>query len=80
VSRSGDGFLRCSDGATRWGLFGAAGVVFVTGAADARLALLQQRSAWSHEGGSWSCPGGALDEGEDPLEGALREAWAGWNT
>ncbi len=75
MSRSGDGFLRCADGATRWGLFGAAGVVFVAGAADSRLALLQQRSAWSHEGGSWSCPGGALDEGEDPLEGALREAW-----
>ena len=29
---SGDGFVLCSDGQMRWGLFGAAGVVFVTAA------------------------------------------------
>ena len=27
--RSGDGFMRCGDGQVRWGVFGAAGVVFV---------------------------------------------------
>jgi 8-oxo-dGTP pyrophosphatase MutT (NUDIX family) len=76
LRRSGDGFLRCRDGQARWGLFGAAGVVFVTGLDRAApLVLLQLRSPWSHGGGTWSCPGGALDEGEDPLEGALREAW-----
>jgi 8-oxo-dGTP diphosphatase len=36
--------------------------------------MLQKRSAMAHEGGTWSCAGGALDEGEDPLAGALREA------
>ncbi len=36
--------------------------------------MLQKRSAFAHEGGTWSCAGGALDEGESPLEGALREA------
>ena len=28
----------------------------------------------SHEGGTWSCPGGAPDQGELPYEGALPEA------
>ncbi len=36
--------------------------------------MMQMRSAFSHEGGTWSCAGGALDENETPLEGALREA------
>jgi 8-oxo-dGTP diphosphatase len=56
-------------------VFGAAGVVFVhAGAGDVHV-LLQHRSQWSHQGGTWSCPGGALDEGEPSLEAALREAW-----
>jgi 8-oxo-dGTP pyrophosphatase MutT (NUDIX family) len=74
-SRSGDGFVRCSDGHTRWGVFGAAGVVFVLRAQHgAPLVMLQKRSAWAHEGGTWSCAGGAIDEGETPYEAALREA------
>ena len=36
--------------------------------------MIQLRSGWSHEGGTWSCPGGALELGEEPLDGALREA------
>jgi 8-oxo-dGTP diphosphatase len=72
--RSGDGFMRCNDGHVRWGVFGAAGVVFVTGPADRRIVMLQKRSAFAHEGGTWSCAGGALDEGETPIVGALREA------
>ncbi|MDO9175085.1 MAG: NUDIX hydrolase [Actinomycetota bacterium] len=74
--RSGDGFLRCSDGAVRWGVFGAAGVVFVLRDVDNEqpFVMLQKRSAWAHEGGTWSCAGGAIDEGESPYEAALREA------
>jgi 8-oxo-dGTP pyrophosphatase MutT (NUDIX family) len=72
--RSGDGFMQCSDGRVRWGIFGAAGVVFAVATDDEPLVLLQLRSQWSHEGGTWSCPGGALDLGETPMEGALREA------
>jgi 8-oxo-dGTP pyrophosphatase MutT (NUDIX family) len=75
---SGDGFVRCSDGHVRWGRYGAAGAVFVTtgvaGAAGIAHVMLQLRSGFSHEGGTWSCPGGALFLGETALDGALREA------
>jgi 8-oxo-dGTP pyrophosphatase MutT (NUDIX family) len=71
---SGDGFLRCSDGHVRWGRFGAAGVLFVTARPDERCVMLQLRSVLAHEGGTWSCAGGALDEHESAYEGALREA------
>jgi len=71
---SGDGFMRCSDGHVRWGRFGAAGVLFVLQTADGPLVMLQQRSAMAHEGGTWSCAGGAIDQGETPFEAALREA------
>jgi 8-oxo-dGTP diphosphatase len=74
-ARTGDGFLRCSDGHVRWGVFGAAGVVFVHRPPEAEpVVMLQKRSAFAHEGGTWSCAGGALDMDESPLHGALREA------
>jgi 8-oxo-dGTP diphosphatase len=67
--------MRCSDGHVRWGVFGAAGVVFVVrDTHDIPMVMLQKRSAMAHEGGTWSCAGGALDDGETPFEGALREA------
>jgi len=66
--------MSCSDGHVRWGVYGAAGAVFITRSSDGPRVMLQKRSAFAHEGGTWSCAGGALDEGETPLEGALREA------
>lgn len=67
--------MRCTDGHVRWGIYGAAGVVFVHRDADGTpRVMLQKRSVFAHEGGTWSCAGGALDQGEQPIEGALREA------
>jgi 8-oxo-dGTP diphosphatase len=71
---SGDGFVTLADGSQRWGRFGAAGVlarhVDPDGEPHYFVAL---RSAWTHNGGTWAMPGGALNHGETPLEGALRE-------
>jgi 8-oxo-dGTP diphosphatase len=72
--RRGDGFMRCGDGQVRWGRFGAAGALFVVREPDGPVVLLQERSSLAHEGGTWSIPGGALDEGEPPFDGALRES------
>jgi 8-oxo-dGTP pyrophosphatase MutT (NUDIX family) len=36
--------------------------------------LMQKRSLWSHHGGTWGLPGGALDSHEDAVTGAMREA------
>ena len=52
---SGSAPLRCSDGHVRWGLYGAAGVVFVVRFSTGRV-MLQKRSAIAHEGGTWSAP------------------------
>jgi 8-oxo-dGTP pyrophosphatase MutT (NUDIX family) len=35
--------------------------------------LLQHRAWWSHHGGTWGTPGGALHIGESAADGALRE-------
>lgn len=60
-----------ADGTKRWGLFGAAGLL----AHDPqRGVLLQHRVEWSHFGGTWGIPGGAINEDETPLQGAQREA------
>ena len=71
---SGDGFVTVADGTQRWGRFGAAGVlvrhVDPDGEPHYFVAL---RSAWTHNGGTWAVPGGALNHGESPIEGALRE-------
>jgi 8-oxo-dGTP pyrophosphatase MutT (NUDIX family) len=56
-------------------VYGAAGALFVTrGEEGEPLVMLQLRSGFAHEGGTWSCAGGALDAGETPIDGALREA------
>ena len=68
--RPGDGFVACDCGRRHWGRFGAAGLIVQR---DGDV-LLQHRASWSHEGGTWAVPGGALDPDESPLAGALREA------
>ena len=54
-----------------WGRFGAAGLLAVD---PQRGILLQHRVAWSHFGGTWGLPGGAMHEGESAIVGAVREA------
>jgi 8-oxo-dGTP diphosphatase len=63
-----------ADGSRRWGLFGAAGVLVRCGGHDgAWHYFLARRSEFCHQGGTWAVPGGALNRGEEPLAGALRE-------
>ncbi|QMU98516.1 NUDIX domain-containing protein [Microbacterium esteraromaticum] len=67
----GDAWVVAPTGEKYWGRFGAAGVLAVD---RQRGVLLQHRVGWSHFGGTWGIPGGALHEGESALDGALREA------
>lgn len=55
-----------------WGRFGSSGLLVF----DAeRGILLQHRALWSDHGGTWGLPGGARHQGENAVDGALREAW-----
>src|SRR6202008_3259490 len=61
--RSGDGFVMAGDGQPRWGRYGAAGVLVRHVDGDDHWYFLARRSEYTHRGGSWAIPGGALDEG-----------------
>ena len=70
--RDGTGWVRCGLGHRHWGRFGAAGLLaYVPGGGPV---LLQQRTWWSHHGGTWGLPGGARDSHETVLAAAEREA------
>lgn len=74
--RDGDGWVFCQRCQSRhWGLHGAAGLLMVRLDLDEPHVLLQLRAAWTHGGGTWALPGGALDSHENPIEAAVREAW-----
>ena len=70
----GDGWVDCRCGAQHWGLLGAAGLLVTDGAPESPAVVLQHRALWSHQGGTWGIPGGALAPGESAPQGALREA------
>jgi 8-oxo-dGTP pyrophosphatase MutT (NUDIX family) len=56
-------------------VYGASGLLAVHhDATGLPHVLMQKRSLWSHHGGTWGLPGGALDSHEDSIAGALREA------
>lgn len=74
--RDGDGWVFCQRCQSRhWGLYGAAGLLMVRLDLGEPHVLLQLRAAWTHGGGTWAIPGGALDSHEDPITAAVREAW-----
>ena len=59
---------------SHWGPWGAAGILPFTVTADGRAwVLLSHRSPHVQAGDSWSCFGGAMDEGETPWQAAARE-------
>lgn len=66
----GDGWTRCQQGHTHWGVHGAAGLLLWH---EDRI-LLQHRALWSHHGGTWGILGGARNSGESARQAALREA------
>ena len=68
-----DGWTTCAQGHRHWGLAGAAGLFLHRDGANGPEVLLQHRADWSHHGGTWGTPGGALHEGESADAGALRE-------
>ncbi|HKS48640.1 MAG TPA: NUDIX hydrolase [Amycolatopsis sp.] len=71
VRESGDGFVVCSAGHRHWGTNGAAGLLLID---PERGVLLQHRASWTHQGGTWALPGGAIQDGESPRAAAIREA------
>jgi 8-oxo-dGTP diphosphatase len=73
--RDGDGWVRCDCGGHHWGLYGAAGLLLVRRDTPEPHVLLQLRAEWTHGGGTWALPGGALDSHEDSIAAAKREAF-----
>lgn len=67
----GDAWVQSATGQKYWGRYGAAGLLAVD---PDRGVLMQHRALWSHHGGTWGLPGGALHRGESAIVGALREA------
>ena len=64
-------FVVCSRGCRHWGAHGAAGLLL---RGPGERFLLVQRGWRTHQGGTWSVPGGAALLGEDPFAAAMREA------
>jgi 8-oxo-dGTP diphosphatase len=63
-------WVTCRCGRRHYGLHGAAGLVLIDGAGQL---LMTHRSEHVHFPGTWSFPGGALEQGETPADAALRE-------
>ena len=76
VRGDGNGWVVSTTGNRYWGRYGAAGLLLRAPAPDGSCAvLLQRRSIWSHQGGTWGLPGGARDSHETPEQAAIRETY-----
>lgn len=76
VRPSEGGWVDCGCGDRHWGAFGAAGLLVWRRARETGAGveiLMQLRAGWTHGGGTWGVPGGAVRAGESPAEAALRE-------
>ncbi|MEV4390749.1 NUDIX domain-containing protein [Nonomuraea sp. NPDC049607] len=75
AAKDGDGWAECGLGHRHWGIHGASGLLLVHhDPLGVPHVLMQERSLWSHHGGTWGLPGGARDSHEDAVTSALREA------
>jgi 8-oxo-dGTP diphosphatase len=73
---SNDRYVTCDRGHTHWGSGGAAGLMLHHQDENGvHRYLMQQRSSWVQHGETWAPASGALDPGEHPIQGALREAY-----
>ncbi len=68
------GWLMCAMHGRHWGVRGAAGLLPFTVTTSGPAVLLALRSRGTHQGGTWGTIGGAIEPGETPWEGAVREA------
>ena len=70
-----DRWVVCAKDHLHWGELGGAALLLRHVPPDGEASyLLQQRSRWVDEGGTWAPPGGAIHEGESPEQAAHREA------
>ncbi|MFI7690705.1 NUDIX domain-containing protein [Nonomuraea sp. NPDC049655] len=75
AAKDGDGWAECGLGHRHWGIHGASGLLLVHhDPLGVPHVLMQERSLWSHHGGTWGLLGGARDSHEDAVTSALREA------
>lgn len=73
VRHPGDGWVDCGCGRRHWGTNGAAGLLVWRRRGEGLEVLLQLRAGWTHQGGTWGVPGGAVADGESSATAALRE-------
>lgn len=66
------GYAQCKTG-RHWGPFGAAGILLYAYQGEDAYVLLNLRSKYVQNGSTWSTPGGAIERGETPWDGARAE-------
>jgi 8-oxo-dGTP pyrophosphatase MutT (NUDIX family)/2'-5' RNA ligase len=70
---SSDRWITTDDGEAVWGARGASGVLAYIEVGGERRYFLHERASWVDHGGTWGIPGGAVQDGLDPVASALVE-------